>query len=166
MSRANYSLSNDPKTFKRFREIFFNQRFPSNQDIVLDISPIESPIEENPKSMVQETVIKLEREESLLEGKQRLNYFPKRTNKHIDFVIYYKETTETQNSKEIKKFRTKFFKQLKYEGFDLYYIKQRDFKDETVTYVYVLLNCSLDRLMDEAERMELELPLKLVIKKS
>jgi hypothetical protein len=164
MSRANYSLSKDPKTFKRLREIFFNQKFPSNEDIAKDISPTESPIEENPNNMIHETVIKLERQESKIDEKQKLNYFPKRTNKHIDFVIYYKETIETQNSKEIKKFRTKFFKKLKYEGFDLYYIKQRDFKDEKITYVYVLLNCSLDRLMDEAERMELELPLKLVIK--
>jgi hypothetical protein len=28
---------------------------------------------------------------------------------------------------------------------------------------YVLLTCSLDRLMDEAEKLELELPLKIVI---
>lgn len=163
MSRANYSLSdNDTSAFKRLKEIFLNQKFFDNEDIAneIDISTsIESPTEEGQSNF---TIIQLERQESKIEENLRLNYFPKSHQKHIDFVIFYKETTETQNSKEIKKFRTKFFKKLKHEGFDLYYIKQRDCDDDKIMYVYVLLNCPLDRLMDEAERMALELPLILV----
>jgi hypothetical protein len=151
MSRASYSLNNnDSKKFKRLKEVILREKYLTegididNNDVVIELP--------------NETHHQLHHQTA--EDKQLLNYFPTNPNKHIDFVIYYKETTETQNSREIKKFRSKFFKKLKQEDFDLCYIKQRD--TESLTYVYVLLCCSLDRLMDEAERMQLELPLKPV----
>lgn len=92
--------------------------------------------------------------------KQLLNYFPNNTSKHIDYVIYYKDTPETLNSKEIKKMRIRFFKKLKQEGFD--YRKIEHENNDNTKSIYVLLNCSLDRLCDEAERIKIELPLRLV----
>ena len=164
MHRGNYSFSNnDSKTFKRFKEIFLREKNLTDY-IDIDKSDIVIEIPTNEKMNNVETEIQLERQESNKEVQQFLNCFPKKNNKHIDYVIYYKETVETQSSKEIKTFRSKFFKKLKQDGFDLDYIRQPEIKNEKTkgTYVYVLLNCSLDRLMDEAERMELELPLKLV----
>lgn len=92
------------------------------------------------------------------------NYFPNDPSKHIDYVIYYKETPQTQKSQEVRKMRNKFMLQLNREGFDVYTIKRKRDKPANSKSVYLLLNCSLQRLMEEAERVHLELPLKDVFK--
>jgi hypothetical protein len=78
--------------------------------------------------------------------------------KYIDLVIYYKEVPEGElDFNEIKQIRKKFFFKIQLEGFTINYFSTHN-KNK-----YVLLTCSLDRLMDEAEKLELELPLKIVI---
>jgi hypothetical protein len=90
-----------------------------------------------------------------------LNYFPNDQTKHIDYVIFYKDTPKTDKNIEIKQMRNKFIKQLKMrEGFQIQKITRKRTKIENSRSNYLLLNCSLERLMTEAERMHLELPLK------
>ncbi len=76
--------------------------------------------------------------------------------KYTDLVIYYKEVPEGV-SDEIEQIRKNFFFKIQLEGFAMNYFSTHN-KNK-----YVLLTCSLDRLMDEAEKLELELPLKIVI---
>ena len=99
-----------------------------------------------------------------------LNYFPNDQTKHIDYVIYYNEDIleSNENSRSNRKIlkreeiRNKFLNQLKaQEGFEVQRIVKKNDDDELENYL--LLHCSLDRLMQEAERMQLVLPLKDVI---
>lgn len=91
------------------------------------------------------------------------NYFPNEPTKHIDYVIYYKEA---KNTKSAQRWREKFFDALESEGFQLYTIKKDREGKENIKVVYKLLHCSLERLMEEAERIQLEVPLKDVIEPS
>lgn len=142
----------DLNKFKRLREILIRKN-------ILNVT-IEMKNKNKDEVESQNGVVDgINKEET-----QCLNYFPKCKTKHIDYVIYYKETLETQSNNELLKFREKFFKKLKQEEFDCYFLKETDIKNQSLTHVYVLLNCSLDRLMDEAERIELEWPLKPVSK--
>ena len=94
-------------------------------------------------------------------NKINLNYFPNDQTKHIDYVIHYKQTDKTERDIELKKSRNKFITQLKVrEGFEIHKIIKIKDKPENSKSIYLLLNCSLERLMQEAERMHLELPLK------
>ena len=77
---------------------------------------------------------------------------------YIDLVIYYKEGYKgVLDVTEIEQIRNKFFLLIQREGFKMNYFNTHN------NNKYVLLTCPLDRLMDEAEKMELELPLKIVI---
>ena len=91
-----------------------------------------------------------------------LNHFPNDPTKHIDYVIFYKDTPQTQKNFEMKRMRNKFIMQLKREGFETYLIQRKREKPENSKSNYLLLNCSIERLMEEAERMYLEVPLKEV----
>lgn len=84
---------------------------------------------------------------------QNIGFFPGDHRKIIDFVIYFKET-----GNEFKEERKKFFRQLKNEDIDTYFIKVHS-KTPGTKKVFALLNCSIERLMAEAERLELEVPL-------
>ena len=96
--------------------------------------------------------------EKTVEQKVLLNYFPNDQSKSIDYVIYYEVGPQTTDKN--KQMRNKFIKQLKLkDGFEIQILFQ---KTEEKKQFYVLLNCPLERLMIEAERMHLELPLKSV----
>jgi hypothetical protein len=104
-----------------------------------------------------------------LNSQLKLNYFPGDQTKHIDYVIYYTEKNmdgdeNSRANKKIKKrkaIRFKFFDELKSkEGFEIERIVKNEEDDETSNYM--LLNCSFQRLLQEAERMSLVLPLKNV----
>ena len=91
--------------------------------------------------------------------------FPGNNKKNIDYVIKYREKTNV-NSKEhgkqlnIQELRKAFFKCLENEDFDIYYIR---LKRSNYVKVYALLNCSVDRLLREAEAVKLQMRLKTVI---
>ena len=141
MSQVPASIKkNDWKTFKRIQEILNNK--------------ISSSSNKNAVTFNDAVV-----EMNNVNKRQMLNYFPNNA-KHIDYVIYYKEIEDAE--KQIESNRKKFFKKLELEQFDLYFLKQNDVKNSNVKHVFVLLNCSLERLMEEAERLNLELPLKQV----
>ena len=84
--------------------------------------------------------------------------FPGDNNKHIDYVIKYKHEYDDASTKQK---RINFFNRLKEEGLETYEIKIEN-KDEKCDTVYVLVNCSLDRLLKEAENIKLEMRLKTV----
>jgi hypothetical protein len=84
-----------------------------------------------------DTTIEMINEENV---KQQLNYFPK-NQKHIDYVIYYKEIEDAK--KLIENNRKKFFSKLELEEFNLHFLKQTDVENTNIKHVFVLLNCSL-----------------------
>jgi hypothetical protein len=105
---------------------------------------------------------------SIFIKKQIGNYFPNTTDHHTDYVIYY-QTHEQHHmhlynnnfaEQEVDKVREMFFRVLvddyKFKVHRISY-KYHEFTDN-----YVLLSCSTDHLMREAERIKLELKLKTV----
>ena len=85
--------------------------------------------------------------------------FPNNNSKHIDYVICYRETFDENEefNQKAKSARQAFFDKLKAEGVEIYYLEEKE-SDETV--IYALIHCSLDRLLIEAEAINLEMPLK------
>ena len=92
------------------------------------------------------------------------NYFTIDQSKHIDYVFQFKDKLYDKNKKDKslekeKEIRNKFLLQLMtQEGFTFQKIVKKKGKRERI--VYLLLNCTLERLMQEAQRIHLELPLK------
>jgi hypothetical protein len=106
---------------------------------------------------------------SNLNNKQILTNFPNSNTKHIDYVIIYEAFTELDLMKKenylIHSIREEFFNQLKKDTFDIYYIEQEIHENENhKKLIYALLNCSNERLLQEAENIRLEMKLKHVIK--
>ena len=99
----------------------------------------------------------------------KLNYFTNDQAKHIDYVIYYNEDIlendkNTRHNRKIKhneEVRDKFLNQITtQEGFEIQRIVKKNENDKVENYL--LLHCSLNRLMQEGERMQLVLPLRNV----
>lgn len=89
----------------------------------------------------------------------KLNYFPNDPTKHIDYVLYYQHDKSNKKHDRLNDLRNNFLSKLVQEGFEIYKLKKPQ-SDSQVCSTYVLLNCSLDRLMEEAERVCLEVSLK------
>jgi hypothetical protein len=87
---------------------------------------------------------------------QLLTSFPNANEKLIDYVIAYEKDEHSEKKKIVQ---TAFFTKLKNDGFEIYEIEH---KHEKKTHVYALLNCSMDRLLEEAELTRLELIIKNV----
>ena len=87
---------------------------------------------------------------------QLLTSFPNSNEKLIDYVIAYEKDEQSEKKKLIQ---AAFFTRLKNEGFEIYEIEH---KHEKKTHVYALLNCSMERLLEEAELTRLELIIKNV----
>lgn len=88
---------------------------------------------------------------------QLLTTFPNDNQKRIDYVIAYKYDQKDQDDESFQKkeaVRQEFLKLLHNETINVYTIKFRK-KDDW--HVYYLLNCPIDRLLDEAERVKLEM---------
>jgi hypothetical protein len=82
-----------------------------------------------------------------IQDKIKFNYLPQDQSKHIDFVIYYKDSQENEKNIELHKARFKFINQLiEQENFEIQKIVKQ--KEET-TSTYLLLHCPLKRLMKE-----------------
>jgi len=92
---------------------------------------------------------------------QLLTSFPNQNEKLIDYVLVYDKLDETQHTKSQSKLiaRRAFFDKLKEEKFSIYEIEH---KCENKTKIYALLNCSTERLLEEAELVRLEMILKNV----
>ena len=90
-----------------------------------------------------------------------VNHLPNDRTKHIDYVIYYfdKDNISEAELQQKQTYRDEFFKKLEKEGFVIYYLRSNF---DNKKNVYALLHCSLERLMKEAERLELEMRLKYV----
>lgn len=90
---------------------------------------------------------------------QLLTSFPNDNNKQIDNVIVYDKLQENNDPKVLSKImaRRAFFKKLNQENVNVFEIEQTI---ENKTRVYSLLNCSMDRLLEEAELIRLEMILK------
>ena len=91
--------------------------------------------------------------------RQILTSFPDQNEKHIDFVIVYKQLDGRPTDQECIKKRAEFFKELQKESFDIYDIDPKSTYDK---FGYILLHCSTERLLREAESIRLKMPLKEV----
>lgn len=91
--------------------------------------------------------------------RQILTSFPDQNEKHIDFVIAYEQLNNSPEDQECLKKRAEFFKELEKESFNIYDINPQSTHDK---FGYVLLNCSTERLLREAESIHLKMPLKEV----
>ena len=80
--------------------------------------------------------------------KIKLNYFPNDQTKHIDYVINYSDTPETNKNPEFKRIRDKFVKQLiEKENFQIEKIVKNKDKPANSKSIYLLLNCSINRYL-------------------
>ncbi len=96
---------------------------------------------------------------------QCLTSFPDENNKHIDYVIVYQEFSEQELSESkkksrISKIRDLFFQKLQKESLEIYDIPFKN--DKGQSFVYSLLHCPMDRLLEELEQLNFELKLKNV----
>ena len=87
---------------------------------------------------------------------------PNDTSKRIDYVIKYIEKKEIDDDeKDHNIYREEFFNELTKQNVEFY--KNIRFEKEENTHVYTLLHCPMERLLIEADLIELEMPLKTVI---
>jgi hypothetical protein len=95
---------------------------------------------------------------------QILTSFPNDNEKHIDYVILYKQFSDAElksrKKQRIERMRQLFFEKLRRESFDIYYLNFLDVDNQN--YVYALLNCSTERLLEEFSHLNYELQLKNV----
>lgn len=110
-----------------------------------------------------------------IEGEPQIpTRFPNDNSKHIDYVITYKydkrfdeeNAHENESQKKARQdfmkkeeVRKNFLKRLVDEGFD---VATTQFLIGDHVNVYILLNCKIERLLQEAERVRLEMRLNNV----
>lgn len=95
---------------------------------------------------------------------QILTSLPNENRKHIDYVVVHQkfnpvEACTHRHLIKSEKKRKEFFIQLMRESFEIYNI---EYEIDKKIYVFSLLHCSLERLMEEAEAIRLEVKLKNV----
>ena len=92
---------------------------------------------------------------------QLLNSFPNQNDKTIDYVIVYEKPEDDKDDhiQRRKIVQEAFFDKLKSQGFDVYEIEHKHYEK---SMTFVLLNCSMDRLLEEAELSRVELIIKNV----
>ena len=83
---------------------------------------------------------------------QNSTSFPNENEKHIDYVIVYKDNEKNKNVVYKEAVRNEFFQKLLEENVQ---IKFLEFKTENENHVYALLHCPNERLMVEAEKTKL-----------
>ena len=96
---------------------------------------------------------------------QCLTSFPDENNKHIDYVIVYQELSDQEINKSkknsrIQKIRDLFFQKLQKESLEIYDIPFKN--DKGQSFVYSLLHCPMERLLEELEQLNFEMKLKNV----
>lgn len=93
---------------------------------------------------------------------QILTSFPNSNDKHTDYVLVYKELTESDDidfKLKCSANREIFFERLAKESIEVYKI-ERQTNEFKVTFA--LLHCKTERLLREAELINLEMKLKMV----
>lgn len=84
---------------------------------------------------------------------------PDDNSQHIDYVIKYVEENEKKED-EHECYRKYFLEQLEMEN--IIVKKIRFEKNDTENHVYLLLHCPMERLLKEADVINLEMQLKTV----
>ena len=91
--------------------------------------------------------------------KQLAHCLPNQNNKYIDYVIIYNKTAkDDEKSKFAEEIRKEFFNELLRERFEIEFL---DVSNGNQTQVYALLHCPVDRLLQEAETIRLEMRLNM-----
>ncbi len=93
---------------------------------------------------------------------QILTSFPNANEKHIDYVLVYENLDSVPKSRFKKKClanRKIFFDRLEKESFEIYTLEAKSNKEDLI---YALLHCDNERLLKQAEYMNLEMKLKTV----
>ena len=86
--------------------------------------------------------------------------FPNENEKQIDYVIVYKDNEKNKNVAYKMQVRDEFFEKLRQENVEVKFI---EFKTGNEIRVYALIHCPNERLMVEAEKIKLRLPINSVI---
>ena len=86
--------------------------------------------------------------------------FPNKNEKHIDYVIAYKDNENNKNVAFKEAVRKEFFDKLTEENVEIEFL---EFKTNKENHVYALLHCPDDRLMAEAEKIKLAMKINKVI---
>ena len=99
----------------------------------------------------------------LKQNYQVLTSFPNQNEKHIDYVFVCKKLDDLNDSSRFKKKclenRKFFFDYLEKDSFEIYNIDANNDKKE----IFTLLHCKTDRLLKEAEYINLKMKIKSVI---
>ena len=93
---------------------------------------------------------------------QILTSFPNTNDKHIDYVLVYENLDSVPNGRFKKKClanRKIFFDRLQKESFEIYTLEAKSKNDDMT---YALLHCATERLLKQAEYINLEMKLKMV----
>ena len=98
---------------------------------------------------------------NLNEQHQFLTSLPNDNSKKIDYIIKYKQQTSAEHKFKIDA----FFNDIKNKVSQIEIVHLNVDKNDNKKYTYALLHFPLDRLLDEAETIKLELNLKQVQKK-
>ena len=88
--------------------------------------------------------------------------FPNDDAKHIDYVIKYEKhsiTTDDHEHIDHESYRKLFFEEVKKQSIEIYPL---EIKSDDKRHIYALLNCSMERLLVEAEAIKFEMDLKTV----
>ena len=85
--------------------------------------------------------------------------YPNENEKQIDFVIVYKDDDKNKNIAYKMQVREEFFQKLRQENIE---VKVIEFKTENENHTYALINCPNERLMIQAEKMKLRMPINPV----
>ena len=99
---------------------------------------------------------------------QCLTSLPYENDKHIDYVIVYKNYTDAElddskKKQRINRIRELFFQKLQKESLEIYDIPFKDEKGNSNTYA--LIHCPMERLLEELELLSFEIKLKNVSQK-
>ncbi len=90
---------------------------------------------------------------------QILTSFPNLNNKHIDYVIVFEVLPATPENSECILKRKEFFDELCKESFEIFNLK---ITENDKRFIYSLLHCKTERLLEEAEVLHLKMKLKKV----
>ena len=85
--------------------------------------------------------------------------FPNENEKQIDYVIVYKDNEKNKNVAYKMQVRDEFFQKLRQENVE---VKLIEFKTKNEIHVYALIHCPNERLMIEAEKIKLRMPINNV----
>ena len=150
----------------RTSEIKFSSPVPKYNASMMSSRHFANETMTQSTNSIRNSRIEMKRRQGVQEVTQQiLTSFPNQNSKNIDCILVYEKlavdakNAEDEQSQRKTLAREAFFNVLKQERIDHYEIEHLH---EDKVIVFVLLNCSTERLLDEAELTRLDMTLKHV----